>query len=190
MLHKGQHRKGPRAFPGRHAEVFGLKGEGQSQLVLIEIALEDIHYGFTKPQMRQGSNHFLGKVTAQGGVIFLEAGIHLVVSHLLLFQKPIEPLFVSWKDTGNLFPHGGVVGRRFDRGLVKGQPIHGLELDEVQIIVAGSSSLLENLIQNEFHHQEGRTGIKLVAVQIDCRVAATQRTVFFHQGHPKATSPQ
>ena len=74
VFNVGKDAKKSGAFPWGHAEVFGLKGEGELETVVVEISAEDIHDGLGGGDVGEGFEEDWVEVGSEVQVGFLEAG--------------------------------------------------------------------------------------------------------------------
>jgi len=179
VLDEGDHRVETGAAPRRHAQVLGLEGEGDPGLLAREVAAEHLKEALAEGHERQGRQD-LGPHHRRHGVVGRgQAAQDLVEAGLLALHEAVEARHVVGEEPGHLLLHLVVVEMVVDVEAhpVEEQPIHGRQPGRRQVVVHVAADLLEEIIKDEFHHQEGRPDVELVPVDLQAAVAPARLAV-------------
>ena len=175
----GEDTKKGGAIPGRHTEVFGLKGESEFQTVVLKVVREDVHDRFGGGDVGEGFYEIFVEVRGETSVGFEEEGEDRFELGCMIIHEAEKVFRFSGKRLFNIGRHFLAVAAGFEREISPAQAGHGVELDEVHVVSGFAPGLGEDFVEREFLVEKCGTGIVAIRTVLDGGISTSGDFVLF-----------
>ena len=167
------------AIPGRHTEVFGLKGESEFQTVVLKVVREDVHDRFGGGDVGEGFEEIFVEVRGKTSVGFEEEGEDRFEFGCVIIHEAEKVFRLSGKRLFDIGRHFFAVAAGFEREVSPAQAGHGVELDEVHVVFGFALGLGKDFVEGEFLVEKCGAGIVAIRTVLDGGISTSGHFVLF-----------
>ncbi len=170
------------AAPGRHAEVLGLEREREFEAVIGEIIFQHIDDAFSGSDVGDRLHQGGAEESLEFVVRALEAGVNGSEFDSVIRHEAAISLTVTRESFFDVGFHEFAVAGGLHRELAPRELGHGVEQDQVHVILGLAAGFSENFIERELLVQKSRAGIEREVAHFQLGIASAHAILFFENG--------